>query len=292
MSDAKRNPQDLPVAALVTDFALEEITRLKSDLAIAQEKLDSERTHARDAEAALANEEQAHRTTKQELADQIRLSQGLERTANGLQQQFFSLDRQHQALHADAAQLDQDLKLKTARVEELNADLKGAWATIDRLEDEAKTLRPQAAERQMLTDQNIRLAQDLVAANQRIEGLEKEAHDDTEVITGHLAKIEALENDLASARAMEDDARKSYREMYDARAKVAANLSHVVSSTKDYDALKRTIRVAYAVVKVALDDLTADDHDEDANPDAAAHGLLDALALLDASGAFAHRSDR
>jgi chromosome segregation ATPase len=278
MSDAKRNPQDLPVAALVTDFALEEITRLKSDLAIAQEKLDSERTHARDAEAALANEEQAHRTTKQELADQIRLSQGLERTANGLQQQFFSLDRQHQALHADAAQLDQDLKLKTARVEELNKDLAAAWDTNHALEQEVKALRAKAAERDITFQHNTELASALADANERVEALLRAAKSDAQ--------------NLALAEQERDDLQRKYKEAYDARAKVAANLSHVVSSTKDYDALKRTIRVAYAVVKVALDDLTADDHDEDANPDAAAHGLLDALALLDASGAFAHRSDR
>ena len=243
----------------------------------------------------LASEREAHATTKDQYRQQIRLSQDLERTANGFQQRIAALTADCQRASNLIGELQADLKNKTARVEELNKDLKGAWATVDAQDAELKDLRAKAAERDITFQHNTELASALADANQKIEGLEAEALDDTEVITGHLAKIETLENDLRDAEAQRDEARTSYHQMYDARAKVAAQLSEVLRDTRDYDALRRTIRVVYAVVKVALNDLTATDGDaldDDANPDAAAQGLADALMLLDASGAFAHRSDR
>jgi chromosome segregation ATPase len=244
--------------------SIEEHDRLKSDLAICQEKLASERTHARDAEAALASEMVSHGTTRQELADQIRLSQGLERTANGFQQEL--------------ARITAELGNKAARVGELTADLNTAHAVNDRLEAEAKELRPKAVEAGTLWTENITLRNDLADAKERVEALLRAAKSDA--------------RNLAVAEQERDEARTSYHEMYDARAKVAAQLSDLRRDTRDYDALRRTIRVVYAVVKVAIEDLTAVDGEIDANPDAAVPALHDALALLDATGAFAHRSDR
>jgi len=275
----------------------------------------------------LASEREAHATTKDQYRQQIRLSQDLERTANGFQQRIHDLTTQADA-RAKAADdvieqrmhqiidLRRDLMSKTERVEELNKDLAAAWDANHALEQEVKALRAKAAERDITFQHNTELASALAEANerieallraadadkQRIEGYEKELRDDGEIEDGLRERIAFLEGEVKSETDQRLTAlnemvewKQKYERAYNERAACAALLSDLRHDTHDHEDLKRTIRVVYAVVKVALNDLTATDGDaldDDANPDAAAQGLHDALALLDASGAFAHRSDR